>query len=567
MRKFVPALASALAFISIAPAVHAVPFDTFWTGAFTADWRNEDNWVGGVPTTDARAFFNSGQPFAVVRGSTSVSVSGMSVGSEVSVSQAAGLNLVGASINTSVVRSGGELRAEQFSSIFVSTFHSLAIDSGGTLNVVDDARFVTNANSDGVNFNQTNLIAGAQLNVRNSAVMENRGDLENRAGGVITLSSAAFGANIGAGADFTNAGTMHVQSSAGFNNGANTRFFQQGTLNINAGSQFVNAGGATFSHTGGTLNVTANGTFDMQGGNVTLSGGTTNISTGGRMLAGANSLSLNGGTLNVSDQGTMTVSSNLTQNNGSHVVHNNGQFTNNGSHNLNGGNFTVVGGGTATNNTANFTGNGGSLFVLGGGTLNGTGSYTQNSGSMQIDGAMAQTDVTINGGTVTGGGTITGAVTVNGGTVGLGNSPGLLTVNGDVSLTGGATLAIELGGLVVDTGYDRLDVFGTTTIDDGAIFDIDFFGAFTAGLGDSFDVLVADDIAPVDLTSLLFDFTDATLGAGLIWETALVDFGGGREALQLMVAAAQTEVSEPAGLTIFGVSLLGLACMRRKRTA
>ena len=322
MRKFI----LALVFISIAPALHAAPIN--WTGAVDNNWSVAGNWAGGnVPTANDEAIIQAGTPIAAVFGSTSAFVEGVDVRGALHVNQSAGLNLRDGVFHSSLVRSGAELRAQHFGSIFVSTFHSLAIDSGATMNVVDGARFVTNANSDGINFNRTNLNAGAQLNVRNSAVMENRGDLENR-GGVITLSGAAFGANIGAGADLTNAGTMHIQSSAGFNNGANTRFFQQGTLNINAGSQFVNAGGATFSHTGGTLNVTANGTFDMQGGNVTLSGGTTNISTGGRMLAGANSLSLNGGTLNVSDQGTMTITSGLTQNAGSLVVHNNGQFTN-----------------------------------------------------------------------------------------------------------------------------------------------------------------------------------------------------------------------------------------------
>lgn len=565
MRKFV----LVLVLVCIAPALRAAPI---WTGAIDNNWSVVGNWANNrPPSVTDEAIIQAGTPIAAVFGSTLARVRGVDVGGALHVNESSQLSLCcqvpnGFFSNLSVVRSGAELRAQQSGIINIERLHSLGVGNGGSLILSDQALLVNNAFWDGSgNFNSLNLNAGSRLNVANSASLQNRGRLQNS--GIVTFSSAASGANIAAGADLINSGTMHVQSSNGFNNGNSTSFSQQGTLNINAGSRFVNAGGATLNQTGGTLNVTANGTLDLQGGTVTLAGGTTNISTGGRVLAGANSLRLNGGTLNVSDQGTMTVSSNLTQNNGSHVVHNNGQFTNNGSHSLNGGNFTVVGGGVATNNTANFVGNGGSLFVLSGGTLDGTGSYTQNSGSMQIDGAMAQTDVTINGGTVTGGGTITGAVTVNGGTVGPGNSPGLLTVNGDVSLTGGATLAIELGGLAVDTGYDRLDVFGTTTIDDGAIFDIDFFGAFTAGLGDSFDILVADDIAPVDLTSLLFDFTDAALGAGLIWETALVDFGGGREALQLMVAAAQTEVSEPAGLTIFGLSLLGLACMRRKRTA
>lgn len=280
MRKFV----LTLVFISIAPALHAAPIN--WTGVVDNNWSVAGNWAGGnVPTPNDEAIIQAGTPIAALLGSTLGLVEGVDVRGALHVNQSADLNLRHGAFHSSLVRSGAELRAQHFSSIFVSTFHSLAIDSGATMNVMDGVRFVTNANTDGVNFNKVNLNAGAQLNVRDSAVMEVRGDLENR-DGIITLSGAAHGANIGAGADLTNAGTMHVQSSAGFNNEANTRIFQQGTLNINAGSKFENAAGATFSHTGSTLNV--------------------------------------------SDQGTMTVSSNLTQNNGSHVVHNNGQFTNNG---------------------------------------------------------------------------------------------------------------------------------------------------------------------------------------------------------------------------------------------
>ena len=91
-------------------------------------------------------------------------------------------------------------------------------------------------------------------------------------------------------------------------------------------------------------------------------------------------------------------------------------------------------------------------------------------------------------------------------------------------------MEIELAGTVFDSGipqfdYDRLDVSdnlattgtteGTVDISAGAVFDIDFFGGFTANLGDTFDVIVADDINSVSLTSLIFDFTGAALATGL----------------------------------------------------
>jgi fibronectin-binding autotransporter adhesin len=484
MRKFVVALV----LVCIAPALHAAPI---WTGAIDNNWSVAGNWVNNRPPLSSfdQAVIQAGTPIVAVFGTTVAHVRGVDVGGALHVNEGSRLTLCcqfpnGFLSNTSVVRSGGELRAQQSSIINIERLHSLGVGNGGTVNLADGALLANNAFWDGSsNFNNMNLNAGSRLNVMHSASLQNFGRLQNS--GIMTFSSAASGANIGAGADLINSGTMHVQSSNGFNNGTRSDFVQQGTLNINAGSQFVNEGGATFSHTGGTLNVTANGTFDMQGGNVTLSGGTTNISTGGRMLAGANSLCLDGGTLNVSDQGTMTVSSNLTQNAGGHVVHNNGQFTNNGAYGLNGGNFTVVAGGAATNNTANFVGNGGSLFVLSGGTLDGTGSYTQNSGSMQIDGTLAQTDVTINGGTVQGVGTLQSNVVNIGGTVGPGNSPGTLTIDGDFTQGAAGTLEIEL-----DLGaHDLLDVVGDAFLD--GFLDLQMTSAFidAAVNGDIFRIM------------------------------------------------------------------------------
>jgi hypothetical protein len=181
----------------------------------------------------------------------------------------------------------------------------------------------------------------------------------------------------------------------------------------------------------------------------------------------------------------------------------------------------------------------------------------------------------IDGGVLEGSGTVSAVVTIgSGGAVGPGNSPGLLQVYGDAVFLGGATLAFELGGLRPGSGYDRLDVAddtatgvveGTVSLADGAIFDIDYYGAFTAGLGDSFDVLVADAFAPFDLSAMIFDFSGAVLGTGLLWDYSLVDFGGGREALRLTVVAEQVAaVPEPGPTLVFIIGVFGLAMMRRR---
>jgi hypothetical protein len=139
-----------------------------------------------------------------------------------------------------------------------------------------------------------------------------------------------------------------------------------------------------------------------------------------------------------------------------------------------------------------------------------------------------------------------------------------MSVIGNFDLLAGGTLLLELGGTVFDTGYERLDVVGTTNLDPGSFFDIDFFGGFTAGLGDVFDILVGDNINVANLGALIFDFTGARLGTGLAWETSIID--GTRDSLRLSIVAAA--VPEPSTLPLFASLLFavdGAARARRRR--
>jgi T5SS/PEP-CTERM-associated repeat protein len=182
-------------------------------------------------------------------------------------------------------------------------------------------------------------------------------------------------------------------------------------------------------------------------------------------------------------------------------------------------------------------------------------------------GTVTANDI-VNGatGTITGGGGTINANIQNSGTIGPGNSPGLMEVIGNVDLLAGGTLAIELGGLIVDTGYDRLDVSAITTIEAGSVFDIDFFGGFTAGLGDSFDILVSEDILVADLGALIFDFSGALLGTGLAWDVSLLDNtfeGGPQDSLRLSVVEEILAVPEPSTLPLFASLLIGIIGIRR----
>lgn len=171
-------------------------------------------------------------------------------------------------------------------------------------------------------------------------------------------------------------------------------------------------------------------------------------------------------------------------------------------------------------------------------------------------------DISING-------TVEANVAVNsGGQISAGSSPGLLSVVGNLDLGVDSTTLVELGGLIGGVNYDRIDVTddpGTGSIEGlaslaaGAIFDIDFFGGFVAGLGDSFDIVVADDIVG-DINTLVFDFSDAALGLGLHWETTIVSVDGGRDALRIHA------IPEPAPLAALLTGLLGFFGLKRQKS-
>ncbi len=171
-------------------------------------------------------------------------------------------------------------------------------------------------------------------------------------------------------------------------------------------------------------------------------------------------------------------------------------------------------------------------------------------------------------------GTLEGDVAVNSGaSVSAGNSPGLLNIMGNLDLGVSLTTLFELAGLTPGVelgGYDVIDVTddvgtggaieGIATIADGAIFDIDFFAGFLAGLGDTFDLLVADTINVVDFDSWIFDFSDAALAANLGWNMSLHDLGNGRSSVRLEVVSSQ--VPEPGTLLVLISGILVVVMVR-----
>jgi hypothetical protein len=187
-------------------------------------------------------------------------------------------------------------------------------------------------------------------------------------------------------------------------------------------------------------------------------------------------------------------------------------------------------------------------------------------------GSLTASNILVGGtGTLQGTGTVSGNVAVAaGGTVAAGNSPGTLSIVGNLDLGVSSNTVVELGGLLQGISYDLIDVAddgstlaGIASIASGAVFDVDYFGAFSATLGDSFDVLVADDIvANLSLISFLMP----TLTFGLVWDQAIVLLESGREALRLeVVADGGAQAPAPGALLLFGPALGAMALLRRRR--
>jgi hypothetical protein len=148
----------------------------------------------------------------------------------------------------------------------------------------------------------------------------------------------------------------------------------------------------------------------------------------------------------------------------------------------------------------------------------------------------------------------------------------LLSIVGNLDLGVTSSTLVKIAGLTPGVevgGHDVIDVSaGTATLLAGATVDIDFFAGFIAGFGDSFDVLVADDIIG-DLNTLNFDFTGALLGSGFTWSTELFTYTGGanigRETLRLTVLADAGAVPEPSSMFLLGAGMFGLWRVRRRR--
>lgn len=122
--------------------------------------------------------------------------------------------------------------------------------------------------------------------------------------------------------------------------------------------------------------------------------------------------------------------------------------------------------------------------------------FSQNSGTVELNsgGVIAfQGGATLNGGQLVGRGPLLGSVVNNGASVRPGSSPGTAAIDGDYTQNAGATLEIELAGLLPDTQHDVLAVTGAALL--GGTLRLVAVDGFTPQAGQSFQIVTAGSAA------------------------------------------------------------------------
>ncbi|MGR8919141.1 MAG: hypothetical protein ACU85V_05940, partial [Gammaproteobacteria bacterium] len=197
--------------------------------------------------------------------------------------------------------------------------------------------------------------------------------------------------------------------------------------------------------------------------------------------------------------------------------------------------------------------NQGTLIASGAGGLVSIGDLVQTAGqtivSSQLD-LLSNGDLEINGGSLSGSGQINGDVVNTGGTVNAGDSPGTLTIAGDYAQGPGGTLLVEIAGTGAGL-FDVLLVGGQASLD--GTLAVSLIGTPTIGIGDTFDVLVADTIVGA------FDNAQVSAGSAL-FDIAIID--GVSDIVRL---TSLTAVPLPAPAWLLLGALPVLAARRRPR--
>jgi hypothetical protein len=434
--------------------------------------------------------------------------------------------------------------------------------SGGTLNVTGN---IVNGAGNG-SFN----LDGGTLNVTGSSIDVDIFRVGNAAGsnGSYTLGSGktltAVGEVIGSSGtgSFTQSGGTHTVSSSlvlGNNSTGKGSYALSGTGSLTANTETIGSSGTgSFTQSGGTHTV---------GGLYLGDSFFTGTGTGSYSLSGTGSLSAANEIIG-NNFGTGT----FTQSGGTHTVSNNLYLGTGGLFATGSGSYDLSGNGSLTAGTeyigysgiGNFTQSGGTHTVSGtmtlAASLGGSGTYNLSGGKLRAANIAVNPGgaFNFNGGMLAVGHFI-GNLTNNGGTLTPGDSPGVTNVTGDYTQSPTGIFAVEIGGLLAGTEHDVLNVSGTATL--GGTLNVSLIdlgsGHFTPHLGDSFDILSADQ-----LQGSFSSLTLAALDPSLRWDIGyLTDAIGTTDVVRLSVDA----VPVPPAVWLFGSGLLGLVGIARRK--
>ncbi|CAN7585083.1 autotransporter domain-containing protein [Bosea sp. LjRoot237] len=383
---------------------------------------------------------------------------------------------------------GGELRITA-GDLVIDTLGTLNLGNGGTAGLLTIAA--------GAIVNDGAIVADFTDTATLAYDISGSGTLTKRGSGVLTLT----GTNTYTGGTTLAGGVLSVAAEANLGD-------VSGALTLNGGVLQVT--GTTFSQTARNIVFgAAGGGFDIAAAGNTFTVTQSFSGTGSLSKAGAGTLLL---TNTHSYAGTTTVLGGVLRAGRIGSFSSNSAFTvaAGATLDLAGFNQTITslaGGGTVSlgagrlatgsdNSSTTFSGSisgTGGLTKTGTGTftLTGTSSYsgatTVNAGKLVVNGSVANSVTTVNGGAELGGtGTVGGIVANAGGTVAPGNSIGTLNVSGNVAFASGSTYRIEIN----PAGQgDKILASGLATISGGTVAVLAERGTYAAST--SYTILTA----------------------------------------------------------------------------
>lgn len=533
-----------LAVVAVATGAAALQgTDRVWIGG-TGDWDNPDNWdpagIPGTETTDSATINDGGVALgtAYTIGALSLNPGGgdatLEAGEELTVSgpvEIAGGTYTGTGdlVADAVVMTGGAITEGASVCCNVIAESSLELSGSATKTL---ARGVVNRGEATWSGGDVDLTGGRFTNEAGATFTATHDTDASLTGGVFeNAGSWVHGAdaccNIVMETDFTNTGTVDVQSSVMNLNVCCTFTQTDGVTAVSEGAALALGGDATFS--GGE--VSGAGTLAVTGGAVTAEGaaayapGRTEVSSGSLELATDDPVQLGGldvaggtvtGAVDLTvDEGRLTggilwaedccsiVATSTLELAGAQTKTLRGSVANRGEATWSGGDVDLTDGQLTNEAGGTFTVGGTDAEVsLTGGAVENAGSWVHganicceivmetdftNAGTVDLqgstmgidvcctfrqtegattvaEGATLSGEVSLEGGTLAGDGAVEGSVTSSG-VVGPGASTGVLTVEGEYAQTADGTLEVEIEGPDPGTGHDRLAVTGTAALD------------------------------------------------------------------------------------------------------